>query len=96
MSEHDDLELLELVRARTQEHDLEHAAERQVAERPEHEATPRWAGQGGRLYGAPHIPEPENVEAPTGHDRSGTEPTQLQKRAAAGAIVDRFANATYI
>ena len=41
MSENDDLEFLELLRAGTQRHELEHAAQHQVAERPEQEPTPR-------------------------------------------------------
>ena len=53
VSEHDELEFLEVLRAGTQRHELQHAAEHQVAERPEQEPAPRMSGTGPRLYDRP-------------------------------------------
>ena len=50
MPKHDDLQLLELARARTEQNESEHAAERQVAEGPEHEHLLGVSGTGARLY----------------------------------------------
>src|SRR6266545_657205 len=41
MPEHHDLKLLELPRAGTQRYELEHAAQHQIAERPEQESSPQ-------------------------------------------------------
>src|SRR5881392_39734 len=71
VSKYDDLELLEVLRARTQQDELEQAAERQVAERPEQEPTPRIQGTDARLYDR-HTPRRTGTELthPTGEDRS--------------------------
>src|SRR5438132_7697250 len=46
-----DLKLLELLRTGTQRYELEHAAQHQIAERPEQEPTPQVSGTGARHYG---------------------------------------------
>src|ERR1035438_3268311 len=40
MAQHDDLELLGLIRARAQQNQFQHASQRDVKHRPEHEQTP--------------------------------------------------------
>src|SRR6266566_4914145 len=65
VSKHDDLELFEVLRARTQEHELEHAAQRQVAERPEQEQTAQgndWDGTNDSTA-APHVQSRNRVNA---------------------------------
>ena len=50
MPKDDDLELLELPRARTKDGELQEAADQQIAERPEQRNTSESAGRGARLY----------------------------------------------
>ena len=65
MSKDDDLQLLEVLRARPQEYELEHAAERQVAERPEQEPTPRNQRDGRTTLRSAHMSQSRNrVNAP--------------------------------
>ena len=46
MPKHDDLQLVELARARTEQNEPEHAAERQITERPEQEQLLGFRGSG--------------------------------------------------
>jgi hypothetical protein len=41
MAKHHDLEFLEVLRSKTKQDELKQAADQQIAERPEHESTPR-------------------------------------------------------
>jgi hypothetical protein len=50
MPKQDDLQLLELARASTEQNESEHAPERQIAERPEQQQLLRVSGTGARLY----------------------------------------------
>jgi hypothetical protein len=59
MSQHDDLQLLELGRARMKQDEPEQAREGHVAERPEHEQLLGISGTGARLYGRRVHPEQE-------------------------------------
>src|SRR6266852_1333443 len=52
MAKHDDLELLELPRASTQQDELKQAAQRQAAERPEQDQLLGFSGTGERPYGS--------------------------------------------
>ena len=51
MPQHNELQLLELGRARTKQDELEHAAERQIPKRQEQEQLLGISGTGARLYG---------------------------------------------
>jgi hypothetical protein len=63
--EHDDLELLEVVRAGTQRCELEHAAEQQVAERPEQRPAPLDQRDGSTTLRSRSASQPEDrVNAP--------------------------------
>ncbi len=65
VAEHDDLELLELIRAEAQRRELQQALEHEVAERPERRAAPP-NGRGGRptLRARTAPPESNRVNAP--------------------------------
>jgi hypothetical protein len=59
VAEHDDLELLELIRAEAQRRELQQTLEHEVTERPEQERFLQVDGAGDRLYGRE---PPTNVE----------------------------------
>lgn len=50
VAEHDDLELLELIRAETQRRELQEAPKHEVGKRPERHRLLKRTGTGARLY----------------------------------------------
>ena len=52
VAKHHDLQLLELLRAKTQRRELQHASKHDVAERPQQRPAPPWRRDGPRLYGS--------------------------------------------
>jgi hypothetical protein len=76
--EHDDLQLLELLRAKTQRSDLQNASETEIAKRPEQRRLLESDGTGARLYGSSRL------------NRSRTELTHSDNKLAPVAIVDRL------
>lgn len=79
VSEHHDLKLLEILRAGTQRHELEHAAEHQVAERPEQEPTPRDQRDRRTTLRPTHVSQTQNrINAP--HTRGIAPPTGGRRR----------------
>src|SRR5260370_14850656 len=68
--EHNDLELLELLRAGTKQYELKHAAEDQVAERPDQESTPRDQRDGRTTLRSTQAPRtPNRLTHPTPDER---------------------------
>jgi hypothetical protein len=60
VAEHNDLELLELLRAEAQRRELQKAPEHEVAERPEQARLLQVDGTGDRLYGRKPDPDAES------------------------------------
>ena len=64
VAEHHDLQLLELLRAKTQRRELQHAAKHEVAERPQQRPAPPWATRRAptlRIRGRNRVNAPHRV-----------------------------------